>query len=68
MVMVKNVGQKDKMYRYAATLVFLALGIIVSWWFYVLAFIAFATATFRTCLLYKLFNINTNTDEEKVSH
>lgn len=66
--MIKNVGHKDKIYRYAATLVFLALGIMISPWFYVLAAIFFGTAVFQTCFLYKLFNINTNMENKKVEN
>lgn len=65
---MKNVGHKDKIYRYAVSLVLMALGIMVSVWFYLLAAIVFGTAIFRTCLIYKLFNIDTNLDEKEIGN
>lgn len=55
----KNVGFKDKAFRFLLGILFLLLGIKYSPWFYVLAVIAFLTSIFGWCPLYSLFHVNT---------
>lgn len=59
--MGKNVGKTDSIIRYCLGIVFLVLAFAARpfWLFFILAIVAFATAYFGKCLLYKLIGINT---------
>ncbi len=58
-----NIGKKDKAVRIVLAIVFLALALSYNIWFLLLAVIAFFTAIFKFCLLYKFLGINTCKEE-----
>ena len=58
--MEKNVGKTDKIIRYALGVIFIVLGYMVHWVFYIFAAIAIITAIMGYCGLYQLLKINTN--------
>jgi hypothetical protein len=58
--MEENVGKTDKIIRYILAAIFLYLGYVYSFWFYILAAILIITAATGFCGVYKLLNINTN--------
>lgn len=62
--MEKNVGYKDKLVRYGLAVVFGALGIQVSPFFWILSLLMFATAIFGTCFIYKVLKIDTTEKSE----
>lgn len=57
--MDQNVGFKDKIIRYILAAIFITLGIIHSYYWFIPAAIMLFTATIGWCGLYKLFGINT---------
>jgi len=57
--MKKNVGMTDKIIRYVLAAVFIVLGIIFSYWWFIPAAIALITAIFSWCGLYSIFGMNT---------
>lgn len=58
--MEKNVGKIDSIIRYVLGAVFIAVGYWYHWAFYILAAIMIITSITGFCVLYKLFDIDTN--------
>ncbi len=57
--MKRNVGRNDAAIRTIIGFVIMLLGYYYKSWWGLLSFVFFATAFYNTCLLYKLFGINT---------
>lgn len=65
MKLKKNVGKLDQIVRYMITFILIVLAIVLKmYWLLIPAAIAFFTALFSFCGLYKLFGINTCKVEE----
>lgn len=57
--MDQNIGFKDKIIRYILAIIFLVLGFIHSYYWFIPAAIAAFTAVIGWCGLYKILGINT---------
>ncbi len=56
----KNVGKTDKIIRISLGVVLIVLAIVLNtWWLFILAVAALATAFVGFCGLYRVFGINT---------
>jgi len=57
--MKKNVGTTDKIIRIILAIIFVVLGIVYSYYWFILAVIALGTALMNWCGLYELLRIST---------
>jgi hypothetical protein len=57
--MEQNVGNVDKVVRVLLAIVFVVLGLTVSYWFFILTVILLFTVFTSFCALYKVVGINT---------
>ena len=62
--MKQNEGLTDKIVRYVLAAVFIVFGIIFSYWWFIPAVIALATAIIGWCGLYSVCGINTNSTKK----
>ncbi len=67
MPMDQNIGLADRLIRLILTIVFVILGFVYGWGWFIPAAIVLITAITGWCCLYKLFGWNTNKVERKVT-
>jgi len=58
--MKNNVGTTDKIIRYVLAAVFIVLGLILSYWWFIGAVIMIVTAITGWCPIYAIFGMKTN--------
>jgi len=54
-----NIGNSDRIFRFAAGLAIIIIGIVAQSWWGLIGFVPIATASMRHCPVYLPFGINT---------